>query len=314
MIYARGRRPVPRWVRLMQGLVLTSIAYCLLVGADFFSYHRFLLPALAPMTLLFWWYGVGANELRRKRAGQPAPGKPSIALLGVLFIAAQLIYFVGRIPPQGMVHSFIVENTRDWAGVAQELDRRAPPGAVIATIPIGAMGYFSHRYILDMVGLTDTHIAHTAVPTGEAITGHEKYDIDYVLARRPELIYSWPGVMPAGPAGLQKWVGSNIGAEAQKKLMTDSRTQAQYHFCWLPMGQDQGVIGLIRQDLLGQPGWQMFQPLPAKYAAWIWYAFTSKNLQELYRKVMELRRGQFPENGDATPDLDRGVTLPLGPE
>ncbi len=310
----RHRPPTPRWVAVMGGLVLTSMGYCLLVGADFFSYHRFLLPALAPVTLLFWWFGVAANAWRRKRQGLEAPARPNVALVVVLFVVMQLVYFVGRIPPQGLVHSFIVENTVDWGRVAADLNRRLPREATIATIPIGAMGYFSHRYILDMVGLTDTHIAHTNAPTGEAITGHEKFDVDYVLARRPELIYSWPGVMPAGPVGLQKWVSSNIGAEAQKQLMTDSRTQIQYRLCWLPFGPNQGVIGLMRQDLFGQPGWQDFQPLPPRDEAWIWYAFTSKNLQELYVKIMELRRGQFKFEAEITPDLDQRYTLPVGPK
>ena len=299
----------------MGGLVLTSVAYCLLVGADFFSYHRFLLPALAPVTLLFWWFGVGANATRRASEHRAASAKPSVVLLAALFLLVQLVYFVGRFwPPQGVVHKVIVvDNTQDWGLIAREFNRTLPPDAMIATIPIGAMGYFSHRYILDMVGLTDTHIAHRAVPTGMLITGHEKYDIDYVLARAPALIYTWPCIMAEGAPGLEDWVSSNVGAEAQMKMMSDARTRVKYRLCWLPMGSRGGVIGLIRRDLFGQPAWRMFQPIPPEYDEWVWYAFDSKNIPEMFRKVAELRRSLLRGEKPETPELNRGVVLPIGP-
>ncbi|MHA1570022.1 MAG: hypothetical protein ACTSXZ_11175, partial [Alphaproteobacteria bacterium] len=229
MLYARKQRPVPRWVRLMTGLVLTSIGYVLLVGSDFFSYHRFLLPSYAPLVLVAWWYGVGVNIRRRKDRTSRMSRGGKIAVMVVFFLILQANYFIwpskpanqpsrkGQsclslfYPPQGLVHKFIVENTRDWRQVGAELRRSTPDGAKVATIAIGALSYFSHRYVLDMLGLTDVHIAHTDVPTGEAITGHEKYDLDYVLERAPELIYTWPGLMPPGKNGVLKWVMSNIG-------------------------------------------------------------------------------------------------------
>lgn len=330
MIYARGRRAVPRWVRLMSGLVLTSMAYCLLVGSDFFSYHRFLLPSYAAMVLVGWWYGVGALTRYRQRFGAGVSTRKSkIVKVMLLLVCLNVVYFVSPskpanapnsasrgcislfYPPQGLVHAFIVRNTRDWAEVAQKLDHLTPAEATIATIPIGAMGYYTHRRVIDMVGLTDVHIAHTEVPTGEAITGHEKYDIDYVLARRPSLIYTWPGLMPAGEEGLLKWVVSNIGAEAQKQLMTDRRTRIEYSFCRLPMKDDQWVIGLIRSELMGRPEYQAFQPLTKKHAEWIWYAFTSTTMDELRVKVMELKKGVFTGEISEGSMLDQGVALPF---
>jgi len=43
--------------------------------------------------------------------------------------------------------------------------------------------------VVDMLGLNDTHIAH--LPAGFFEAGHNKYDPDYVLARRPDLIADW---------------------------------------------------------------------------------------------------------------------------
>ena len=314
MFYARGRRPVPRWVRVMQGLVATSMGYVLLVGADFFSFHRYLVPSFAPMLLVTWWYGVDALvRWRERHPANPKSRLAKIAFAVLAFTILQVVYFVGRVPPQGLVHGFIVYNTMDWALVAGKLREKTPPDTAIATIPIGAMGYFSHRYILDLVGLTDTHIAHAQVPTGVAITGHEKYDIDYVMRRNPEMIFSWPGLMPPEPEGLVKWVLSNIGAEAQKKLMLHPETRRRYTFVWMILDQQtpirrgsferwqglknadwagdknaKGVIGLLRSDLVGTPEFAAFTPLPEPQAIWLWETFVAGTYEEMLRRMRDL--------------------------
>jgi len=333
MIVARGRRPAPRWVRLMQGLVATSIGYVLLVGSDFFSYHRFFVPSYAPMILVGWWYGVGAlNAKSRTKGFFAGTRREKIFKTAIVLVLLQIFYFISPskpanarrqpaqncvgamiqliYPPQGLVHVFIVKNTVVWRGVAQQLDARTPADTTIATIPIGAMGYFSRRTIIDMVGLTDEHIAHVDVPTGEAITGHEKYDVDYILQRAPELILTWPSPMPAGEDGILKFVTSNIGTQAQIKILSDRRTRIHYRFCRFPVDTQGDVIGLIRRDLTGDDAWREFAPLPDEHEEWLWYAFTAENIDDLFSRVIELRTGNF-ESREEKPVLNEGVSLPF---
>ncbi len=310
---ARKTRPAPRWVKLMAGMIATSAAYVLLVGADFFPYHRFLLPAFAPMVLVAWWYGVGVTINRRRTAPSDEAPDPYVMKLfkaTLVFVLVQTVYYIAFFPPQGSVHAYIVQNTRDWKKVGALLNETLPPDAMVATLPIGAMGYCTHRYVLDLVGLTDTHIAHTDVPTGEALTGHEKYDIDYVLERAPEVIYAWPGLMPAGPVGIEKWVSNNIGAAAQKHLMTDRRTRIRYRLSWLPVGE-RGVIGLLRRDLDDNPAYASFDKLTDQQAEWIWHAFTAQNLQELAGRFIELRKGNYSIGEPPGASMDQGVALPF---
>lgn len=62
---------------------------------------------------------------------------------------------------------------------------------MIADFAIGATAYYAiDRDFLDMFGLNDVIIAHTDVPNfGAGITGHEKYNTDYVYDEvRPEII------------------------------------------------------------------------------------------------------------------------------
>jgi hypothetical protein len=319
LLLARGVLAAPRWVKLMLALTATSMLYVLLVGADFFSFHRFLLPSYTPMVLAAWWFGVRALAKRRGGRASATSRRKKLVIAGVVFLLCETVYWVGRIPPQGLVHGFIVDNTKDWALVARKLPQTTPPDAKIATVPIGAMGYFSHRYILDLVGLTDVHIAHAHAPTGLLITGHEKYDIDYVMARRPELIISWPGVMPAGVDGLHKWIMSNIGTEAQKRLMTDPRTPREYRFAWMLLSEripirrgslerwqslqnrqwagvqwGKGVIALLRRDLVGTPEYAAFAPMGDSEAAWLWHAFGAATPEDLFRRILDMRRGAPP--------------------
>jgi len=58
-----------------------------------------------------------------------------------------------------------VEQQRVRVDTAEWLDKNLPPDATIATEPLGALGYYSHRYIVDMGGLI-TLKAQTLMPNG----------------------------------------------------------------------------------------------------------------------------------------------------
>jgi hypothetical protein len=62
-----------------------------------------------------------------------------------------------------------------------------PPGTLVATNAAGALPYFSDLPVVDMLGLTDRHIARSAAERSAWI-GHERGDAAYVLRRAPDLI------------------------------------------------------------------------------------------------------------------------------
>ena len=72
--------------------------------------------------------------------------------------------------------------------------REAHPGALLATGAAGKIPYFSRLETVDMLGLNDRHIAMT--PPDGANPGHNKYDPDYVFARRPDVICTF--LLPGG--------------------------------------------------------------------------------------------------------------------
>jgi hypothetical protein len=99
-----------------------------------------------------------------------------------------------------------------------------PPDSLIALNSAGAVPYFGegHRY-LDMLGLTDRHIART--PVGKRIThwqavpGHAKGDGDYVLSREPDYIIVGPA---EGTRIETPWFLSEV------QMLRDPRFRASY--------------------------------------------------------------------------------------
>jgi len=67
--------------------------------------------------------------------------------------------------------------------------QNTPPDTVIATGIAGALPYYSERYVIDMLGLNDTHIAHLDIETmGQGVAGAEKTDAQYIFNRRPDYV------------------------------------------------------------------------------------------------------------------------------
>ncbi|MFI5315058.1 MAG: hypothetical protein ACHQ6T_05125 [Myxococcota bacterium] len=158
------------------------LAAVVAVGGDGLPMYRFLVPAIPLLAVLA---ALGASALAsglRSRGAQSAT--PVAALVGVLALSL--------LPLHDAQYALMVEQ-RDyeiptWRAVGETLGRALPRDALVAAVPIGALGWYSDLRILDMVGLTDRAIAHAPVATGSGWAGHEKHDGRYVLSRRPDAI------------------------------------------------------------------------------------------------------------------------------
>ena len=61
------------------------------------------------------------------------------------------------------------------------------PGQTVALFGIGNAAYFGERYVIDMLGKTEPHIARRTPRRGWRV-GHQKDDPDYVMSRRPDFV------------------------------------------------------------------------------------------------------------------------------
>jgi hypothetical protein len=62
------------------------------------------------------------------------------------------------------------------------------PGRTLAVAALGKMPFFSGLYAHDVLGLADPLIAHLPASSGLFVPGHLKFDPDYTLSRKPDLI------------------------------------------------------------------------------------------------------------------------------
>lgn len=76
-----------------------------------------------------------------------------------------------------------------WVAVGRYLARERFAGRLLAVDAAGKIPFYSDLPAVDMLGLNDVHIAHLPAAYFEA--GHNKYDPDYVLSRRPAVLADW---------------------------------------------------------------------------------------------------------------------------
>jgi hypothetical protein len=83
----------------------------------------------------------------------------------------------------------VERNAVDWrVEIGRWLRDNVPEDTTIAVVAAGAVPYESRLETIDMLGISDEHIAHRDVPLGSMAAGHEKYDSGYVLDREPDII------------------------------------------------------------------------------------------------------------------------------
>jgi len=163
-----------RLSRVVLAYVAVHTVFVVLVGGDVMPAFRFLSP-VAPLLCL-----LAATAVDRL-----VPPRRMAAVVAVMIAFSVTQAFVNHDLHGRVIHGRIGHNGCElgtWLG------EHAPPGAVIATNNVGGVAYCSGLNAIDMLGLTDEHIAHVDVPMGRGPAGHEKHDGHYVLDRAPDYI------------------------------------------------------------------------------------------------------------------------------
>jgi hypothetical protein len=146
------------------------LGYFHLIGGDLFG-DRFL--------VILWPIGI-LVLLERTLA---MASVPATAFALALTLALQL----GTIQNDGRFRYAASKYDR-WVTLGEYLAAHFP-GRTLATDAAGKTPYYSGLPSLDMLGLTDEHIAHEG--TSFFAAGRYKSDPAYVLARKPDLIATW---------------------------------------------------------------------------------------------------------------------------
>lgn len=155
--------------------------YVILIGGDWLYYFRFMIPVIPLICLLI--SAIVSNILQKNRL------LARLLTIVILSIAlAQYAIYFGH-PYQRFDYE------RFAALVVRDLMKPYPKS--IATVTIGKIGYYNPDVrIVDMTGLVDRSLARRPSRIEAQMKGHTKFDEDYILALKPEIVLpSRPGIL-----------------------------------------------------------------------------------------------------------------------
>ncbi len=209
------------YLLLLAGAMLAAVV---IEGGEDFPHGRLIVPIL-PLIYVAGFAGL-ATLLRRLSL----PSLQSAALAAAVLTLGAMSLFRGSLDlaaPIAQERRALQEREL----LATWLSENTPPDYTIAAFAVGAIGFYSDRDVLDLLGLNDVVIAHSDVPNfGTGIAGHEKYNVDYVLDDvRPEIIVTndaQPGPLTTQAFRALALVPSPV--EARNALLTDPRLWQQY--------------------------------------------------------------------------------------
>jgi arabinofuranosyltransferase len=171
--------PLQRQHRVLAGLLVFGVVRVALVGPDMFPGFRFLAPYI-PVLLVAAVAGVIRLASQSRLAA---------ATLSTLLLLATV--FNAGVSGGTRFHALLSGNgapfTNTVTGVMVHRHTRVDTRLVVAAA--GCVSYFARRDTIDLLGKSDRHVARLpGVPGGH--TGHDRFDIDWSLRDRPDIIVS----------------------------------------------------------------------------------------------------------------------------
>jgi arabinofuranosyltransferase len=198
----------------------------LFVGAVFFPWKRWGARVLPFLTgcLLYWIYlaAIGGDWMSLRLFHHTVPFLVLVGAAGYLrlfewlrgrdwgrairvpaaaLVLAGFVYLTHLEADPSMAFSPMRFGVRQRYSTARWLNSYADPEDRLAVTSAGIVPYFTDLFTIDMLGLTDAHIAREGVSiAGFGFPGHERFDNDYVLAQRPEwlILNVTPGELLSG--------------------------------------------------------------------------------------------------------------------
>jgi hypothetical protein len=195
------------------------VAYVVAVGGDVFPASRFLVP-LVPVLAALSAVTVGAGVARLANAAGSSPRRETQLLLATPLAAWALValLWIPVFRATDRDHAFMTALFEMGRAPCADLRSRTKPGDSVAALGVGYLKFCTDLRVIDMLGLTDAHVARAPVPHfGEGCAGHERFDSRYVLGERPAYVLVPPpdasigGCRPAAVRDL--WKQPEIGHE-----------------------------------------------------------------------------------------------------
>ena len=179
LIWTRKRRFI-----LALGILTTIyVFYVIYIGGDGLPLYRFFVPVLGVFFLLI-------SESIKSWFEKFGNWKPIKAIFTIVLVFT-IVYSI--VPSYAGPDFNYVKQDHDevncWIEIGRWFKDNSKPDDSIAVIPAGAIPYYSGLKTIDMLGLNDLTIGRKKMDDmGKGQAGHEKYNIDYVLSRKPAYV------------------------------------------------------------------------------------------------------------------------------
>ncbi len=181
-----------KWIAYSWVILCITLAHNLRIGGDFIFIGRFMFPVL-PLIYL------AAQELFRLSLARPEnPDEDTSRKKAFRWTKATVIvvvYVLGALAGLAMTRPGVAfsRTLNDLNMLVSDcIVEHTEPSDTIAVMAAGVIPYYSDRPVIDMIGLTDRHIAHHGIIDRSCTIAHQRADSDYVLDRKPEMILLAP--------------------------------------------------------------------------------------------------------------------------
>ncbi|SYZ74437.1 membrane hypothetical protein [Candidatus Zixiibacteriota bacterium] len=208
-------------MRLLFSVNIIYIAYIIIVGGDVLHEHRFFVPILASLYLVFAY----STVVLLKRLFHRRTRLVGISFAVVLSLGAVATFILpwSRLMATREAEIALINKMRTAAEI---LNREIDWPYSLATTTIGAVSYYSHAKIIDMLGLTDRTIAkspQTEIPGIESTWKERQYNIPYLMKLQPDFILFSTSLKPSAPAERALFLSSKFREAYYPVLMTKPR-------------------------------------------------------------------------------------------
>jgi hypothetical protein len=175
--FALARRDEKRWMRVaVVGIAGALVAVAIGGGGDWMFHERLLVP-------VFPLLAATVVSLCPGRFSLPISAAAAFVAFLPVMVPPRVLREALALRPMSLLARQEGELTDASLAAGRFIRERWPTPALIAVNHAGALPFATDYPTLDMVGLTDRHIAR------EVSGGlHEKWDAEYVLSRAPKLI------------------------------------------------------------------------------------------------------------------------------
>jgi hypothetical protein len=228
------------------------LVYVISVGGDkVFPYFRLFMVLLPNLYLLIGW---GLETLWKEVSERTSVFKAAAISAAYLLLVSGFA-LSASVKGHDWDRTVVIRGThQDGIKIGAWLSVSFPPETWIALNMAGTVPYFSGMPTIDMLGLTDRHIAYRAHKKQVNLPMHEKQDFEYVLDREPTIIFYWLRLFEKPPVhlGLDQVSWRQVGFTEIKDPEIEKRFRKEYTFRIFRVGEK--YIGLfVRRGALDGP-------------------------------------------------------------